>query len=162
MVHYPLMLAHWLSTGPMAFQYTTVFYWPTGYFCGTLSSPIGPLAIFMEHYCIPMAHWLSLWYTIPPIAPWLSLWYTSIFYWPTGYLNGTLLSSTSPLAIPMVCYSPILTHWLSICYTTIFFLPAGYLCDTLSSRIGPLSIPTVHFYLLLAHWISLWYTAIFY
>ena len=61
LVHYHLLLAHWLSL-----WYITTFYWPTGYLYSTLPSSTGPLAIsmiqfyFLYDYCILQAHWLSL------------------------------------------------------------------------------------------------------
>ena len=106
----------------------------------------------------------------------------------TGYLYGTLLSSTTPLNISMVHYPLLLAHWLSLCYTPIFYRPPGYLCGklpslisplfipmihcylllatgylhgTLSFPIGPLVIPMLHCYLLLDLWIFLWYTPFF-
>ena len=211
MVHYPLILSHWRlygtllsSTGPLdipivhnplltaqwlSLWYTILPYWTSVYPYGTLLSSIDPLDISMVHSYLLLAHWLSIWYT-------------TIFYWPTGYLYGTLpplfshwrlygtlLSSTDPLAIPMVHNPPLLAHWLSLWYTTIFYWPTEYLFDTLPSPIGPLATPMVHtifywptgylwralrppigtlavsivhYYLLLAHWLSLWYTTIFY
>ena len=89
----------------------------------------GQLAISMVHYPFLLVHWLSLWYS-------------TIFYWPTGYPNGTLPSPISPLAIPMIHYCLLLAHWISKWYTT--------------------SISLEHYYLLLAHWISQWYTTLFY
>ena len=102
----------------------------------------------------------------------------------TGYLYGTLLSSTSSLHISIVHFPLILTHWLSLWYAPIFYRPTGYLCGTLPSliipmihcyillatgyhygtlsfTIGPLAIPMLHCYLLLALWIFLWYTTFF-
>ena len=90
----------------------------------------------MVYSPLKLTHWLSVMYTLVfywptgylygtllcPIVPMLSLWYTSIFYWPTGYLYGTL--------------PPLLAH-------LIFY-------GTLHSPIGPLAIPMVHYYLLLA------------
>ena len=131
MVHYPLMLTHWLSlwytlisywptaptnctqlssTGPLAPTCALVHYyrhWPTGYLCGTLPSSSCPLAISMVHFYLLLAHWLSLWYT-------------TIFYWPTGYLYGTPLFSSGVLAISMVHYYFLFAHWLSLSYTIIF------------------------------------------
>ena len=113
----------------------------------------------------------------------------SIFYWPTGYLLGTLRYPIGPLAISMVHYYILLVHWISLGYTTLPFWstgypygtqssligtlaiskvhyylqwPTGYLYRTLPSPIGPLVIPMIHYYLLLAHWISLWYTTLSY
>ena len=106
----------------------------------------------------------------------------------TGYLYGTLLSSTGPLNFSMVHYPLLLAYWLSLWYTPIFYRPTGYLCGTLPSLIspriipiihcylllatgylfctlsfliGPLAINMLHCYLLLALWIFLWYTPIF-
>ena len=97
MVHFYLLLAHWLSL-----WYTILSYWPTNYPCGTqssllahwlslwykpifyspsgylygsLPSPIGPLTIYMEHYYLLLAQWLSV---------------------------GTLLSASGPLVISMI------------------------------------------------------------
>ena len=171
MVHYYLLLAHWISL-----WYTT--------------APIGPLAILMVHYTFLLTHWLSLWYTT--IFYW-SLWYTTLSCWPTRYLYCTLLSSTGPLDISLVQYplllaiimvhsylssgpleismvhpSPIdplaissvhsyllLAHWISLWYTPHPYCPNGYLYGILPTPIGPLAIPMVHYYLLLAHLISI-------
>ena len=166
MVHYPPMLAHWLSL-----WYTLILYLPNDNLYGTLlsstgplypydtlPSPIGPLSISMLQYNLLEAHSLSQWYTILP-------------YWPSGYPYGTLLASTCPMDISMVHYTLLLSHWLYLWYTTIFhwstgypryttifYWPTGYLFGTLQSSTGPLAILTVHFSLLLAHWLSLWYT----
>ena len=102
-----------------------------------------------------MVHYLFL------LAHWLSLWYTSISYLPIGCLNGTLLSSTCLLALPIVHnyillahwpphasvehYYLLLANWLSLWYITIFFLPTGYLYDTLPPSIGPLAISMVYY-----------------
>ena len=124
----------------------------------------------MEHYYLLLTHWISMVH-----APVLLV---------TGYLYGTLLSSTSPLNISMVHYPLILAHWLSLWYAPIFYRPTGYLCGTLPSLISPLiipmmhcyillatgyhygtlsfHIPMLHCYLLLALWIFLWYTTFFY
>ena len=85
----------------------------------------------MVHYILLLAHWLSLWYT-------------SIFYWPNGYLCGTLLSYTDLLALPML-------H----CRLLLASLPYGML-------IHPFVHAIVYYYLLLAHLLSLWYSSIFY
>ena len=169
MVHYYLLLAHWIylyGTLPLllayllSLWYTTLSYWPTGYPYGTLLSSTGPMAISMVHYPLLLAHWISLLYT-------------AIFYWPAGYLfgtipspngnhYGTLLPSSGPLEISMV-HSPLQsTHWLSLVYTLIFYWPTGYHYGTLPSPIDPMAISMVYYPLLLAHWLSLWYTTIFY
>ena len=106
----------------------------TGYLNGTLLSSTGPLNIFMVHYPLILAHWLSLWY-----AP--------IFYRPTGHVCGTLLSLISPRIIPMIHY--------------YLLLATGYHYGTLSFPIGPLAIPMLQCYLLLALWVFLWYTSFF-
>ena len=69
-VHYYLLLAHWLSlwsllssSGPLALHIVhIIFYWPTAptCLCGTQLSPTGPLAISMVHYNLLLAHCLSL------------------------------------------------------------------------------------------------------
>ena len=85
MVHYYLLLAHWISllytTSPicslaflmvhytillanlLSIWYTTIFHWPTWYLSGILPSQIDPLAILNVHSCPLLAHWISLWYT---------------------------------------------------------------------------------------------------
>ena len=163
LTHYYLLLAHWPSL-----CYSTIFYWPTGSLYGTLPtfpSPVapcatyvtlpfstGPLAVSMVHYCLLLLL----------LANWLSLWYTTIFYWPNGYLYGTQLSSTGPLAlsgvlyylllaISMVHYYLLVSHWLYLWYTTIFYWSTGFIYDT------QLYLLT-RYPRLLAHWISLWYT----
>ena len=113
MVHYPVLLAHWLSL-----SYTPIFYRPTGYLCGTLRSLISPIIIPLIALLFSTGHLIALWYTI-------------IFYWPTGNPYVTLLSSTGtldismvhalfsigPLAIPMLhCYF-LLANWISLWYT---------------------------------------------
>ena len=119
----------------------------------------------MVHYPFLLVHWLSLWYT-------------TIFYWPTGYPNGTLPSLISPLAIHMkhyylllahwiskwyttsisvVHYYLLLAHWISQWYTTLFYWPAVYLYGTLLTSTGPLDISMVYYLIMLAHWLSLWY-----
>ena len=127
MALYSSLLANWLSI-----WYTTMFYWSTGYLYGTLLSPIGPLAIPMVHYPPLLAISMIHYYLI--LAHWLSLWYATLPYWPTGYLFGTLLSSTGPLDISMLhCYL-LLIHWISLCYTTLFYWPTGYLYGTFPSH----------------------------
>ena len=133
----------------------------------------------MVHYLFLLAHWLPLWYTL-------------IFYWPTGPSYYTHLSSTGPLALPIihiylllahwpphvsaVHYYLLLAHWLSLWYTTIFYWPTGPPYVTLQSSpgpvalsygtlpvsTGPLAVSVVHSYLLLVHWPFLLYTTIFY
>ena len=171
MLHCYLLLDQWIFL-----CYTAIFYWPTGYFYGTLPfyywytcypyvtliSSTGPLD--MAHYPPLLAHWLSLWFTSFPIGPlavsmvhycllldqWLSLLYTALFYWPAGYLFSNLPSSTGPLDISMVHYPFLLVHLLSLWYTSIFYWPTGYLWVTLSSLIGTRFISLVPYYLLLA------------
>ena len=106
---------------------------------------------------------------------WISLWYTFIFYWPTGYLYITLLSTIDPVAISMVHSYFLVAHWislvhyhllfahmLSLWYTTLSYWPTDYPYATILSSTGQMAISMVHNPLLLAHWISLWNTAIFY
>ena len=114
MVHYYLLLAHWISLlyttspiGSLAFLmvhytillanllsiwYTTIFYWPNGYPYGTLSSPTGPLDISI---------------------------YTSIFYLPAEYLFGTLPSPIGLLAIIIVHSYLLLANLVSQWYTPL-------------------------------------------
>ena len=155
MIHYHILLAHWISH-----RYTSLSYWPNGYFYGQLPSPICLLIIPMVNYYLLLAHWISLGYT-------------TIYYWPNVYLYCTLPSPTGPLDISMVhCYL-LLAHWISLWYTTIFYWisqryttlsywPNGYLYGTPPSHIGPLTIPMVHYFLLPTHFISLWYTTLSY
>ena len=67
LVHYHLLLAHWISLWN-----TTIFYWPM-----TLPRVIlyctGPLYISSVHYYLLLSHWLSLRCI-------------SIIYWPTGFI----------------------------------------------------------------------------
>ena len=118
----------------------------------------------MEHYYILLALWISQRCTT------LSYWPTGYIYGTllssidtpdismvhaplllvTGYLYSTLLSSTGALNISMVHYPLLLAHWLSLCYTPIFYRPSGYLCGKLPSLISPFFIPMIHCYLLLA------------
>ena len=120
---------------------------------------IGPLVIPMLHCYLLLAHWI---------------WYTTLFYWPTGYLYGSLSFPIGPQAISMVHYCLLLDQWLSLLYTALFYWPTGYLWVTLSSPIDTRVIFMVHYYLQLAtgylygnyiflldHWLSLCYTAIF-
>ena len=133
-VHYYLLLAHWLSL-----WYTLIFLWPTG-----------PHFVHIYMYLL-LAHWLSLWYI-------------TIFFLPTGYLYDTLLPSTGPLSISMVHYHLLLAHWLSLRCTTIFFWPTGPFYANLQYSIGQLASPgpvapsyvTLPF--LMAHLLFLWYT----
>ena len=128
MLHLYLPLTNWISL-----WYTTLSYWPTGYLNWTLLSSTGPLAIPLLHYpllldhAFPMVHYYLL------LAYCLSVWYTTL---STGYLYGTLLSSTGPLNISIVHY---LSYW-----------PTSYPYGTLHYPISPLAIPMVHYYLLLA------------
>ena len=153
MVHFTFLLAHCLSQ-----WYTTTFYWPTGYLYGTLLST-GPMVIYGTLLSssgpmdIPMVHYALL------LANWLSLCYTAIFYWPTGYLYGTLPSNVGPLAISLaICMVPYylrLAHWLSVWYTTLSYWSTGYLYGTIPSSTGLHAIHMVHFPPLLAQWLSL-------
>ena len=111
MVYYLIMLAHWLSL-----WYPLKTNWSNGNLYCTLLSFTGSLVIRNVHYPLLLTHWISLWYTILPywhiaipmvhyyllLAHCQSVWYTTLSYWPTGYLYGTLLSSTGPLDISMV------------------------------------------------------------
>ena len=120
MVHYYLLLSHWLSI-----WYTTIFYWPTGFIYDTL-------LYILTHYYLLLANWPT------PC-------YSTIFYWPFGSFYGTLPSSpgpvapsnvtlpfaTGPLAISMVLYNFLLSHWLSLWHTTIFYWLTGYFLGTL-------------------------------
>ena len=115
LLHCYLLLDHWLFL-----WYTAIFYWPTGYFYGTLPfyywstgypyvtllSSTGPLD--MVHYPLLLAHWLSLWFTF-------------LSYWPTGDLYDTLLSSTGPMAISIVHCPLLLAHWVSLGYTKLSY-----------------------------------------
>ena len=150
MVHYYLLLSHWLSL-----WYTTIFYWSTGFIYDTL-------LYIMTHYYLLLPNW-----------PFLC--YSTISYWPTGSLCGALPSSpgpvapsyvtlqfyTGPLAISLIHYNLLLSHWLSLWNTTIYFWPIGCLCGALLSSFGPLALSMLLCYLLLANWLSLWYTTIF-
>ena len=161
MVHYPLLLGHWIHL-----WHTAISFWPTGCLYGTLPSPTGPLDITLVYYYLLLTHWISLWYT-------------TLSCWPTGYLYCTLLSSTGPLDISLVQYPLLLaiimlhsylllahwksqwyiplqsTHWLSLMYTLIFYWPTGYLSGTLPTPIDPMAISMVYYPPLLAHWLSL-------
>ena len=148
MVHYYLLLAHWISL-----RYNTLSFWSTGYLYGPqLSSNcpldismvhIGLLDIAMVHFNLLLAHWISYGTLSSPIDPLvistehyyllLTLWYTLQSYWS--------------LAICMVHYYLLLAHSISLWYTTL---------------LGPLAIHIVHSYLLQAHWIPLWYTTLSY
>ena len=201
MVHCYFLLAHWLSL-----LYTIIFNWPSDSPHGTLPSFSGQLALPTVHYHLLLPHWPSLWYSQYLLqAHWLSLWYTTIcpfavsvvhcyllfahwpslcystiFYWPTGSLYGTLPSSnspvapscvtlpfsTGPLAVSMIHYYLLLANWLSLWYTTIFSWPTGYLYGTQLSSTGRLTLPRVlynllqaflmvHYHLLLVHWLNL-------
>ena len=133
MVHYYLLLAHWLSL-----CYSAIFYWPTGSLCGILPSspsPVAPSYVTQPYFTGPLA--VSMVHYFLLLANYLPLWYTAIFYCPTGYLYGTQLSSTGQLALPrvlnylllaisMVHYYILLSHWLSLWYTTIYNLSMVY------------------------------------
>ena len=54
-VHYPLLLAQWISL-----WYTTLSHWPTDYPYGTLLASTDSLYISLVHYPLLLAHWLSL------------------------------------------------------------------------------------------------------
>ena len=154
MVHYHLLLVHWISLWS-----TTILYLRTDPPLGTLLSSTGPLVISIVHYYLLLSH------------HWLSLWYTTIFYWSIGFIYDT------PLYI-LTHYYFLLAHWSSLCYSTIFYWQACSLYGTLPSSpspvapcvtyvtlpfsTGPLAVPMVHYHLLLAQWISLWNTTIFY
>ena len=111
MVYYLIMFAHWLSL-----WYPLKTNWSNCNLYGTLLSFTGSLVIRNVHYPLLLTHWISLWYTILPywpiaipmvhyyllLAHCQSVWYTTLSYWPTGYLYGTLLSSTGPRDISMV------------------------------------------------------------
>ena len=139
MVHYYLLLTHWLSL-----WYITIFFLPTGYLYDTLLPSTGPLAISMVHFHLLLAHWLSLWCT-------------TIFYWPTGPLYANLQSSIGPLASP----GPVAPSYVTLPFSTgppvvsmvhyIFYWPTGCLYGTLPSSTGPLDISMRHNHLLLAH-----------
>ena len=176
MVHHDLQLAIWLSL-----RYTNIFYSPTGH-------PYGTPSIFYRHIgylydtlpsttcllAVPEVHYYLL------LAQWPSLCYSTIFYWPTGSIYGTLPSSpspvapshvtlpfsTGPLAVSMVHYYLLLANWLSLWYTTIIYWPTGYLYGIQLSSTGPLTLSRVlyylllavsiiHYYLLFSHWLSL-------
>ena len=108
------------------------------------------------------------------LAPCLSLWYSSIFYCPTAYTYGILLSSTGSLPIPKILYYILLTPCLSLWYSTTMYWPTAYTYGTLLSPVCPLPIPMILSYLLLAsclspcysttplHCLYLWYSSIFY
>ena len=176
-VHYCLLLAKWPSL-----WYTPIFYWPTVSPCGTLPSSTGPLALPMWRYYLllaqlpsPMVHYYLFL---------LALWYTTISYLPIGCLYGTLLSSSGPLALPIVHNYLLLAHWpthvsvvqllsstgpltISVVHNHIFLahwlslihyyllLATGYLYGTLPCSSGPLAVSVVHYYLLFANWPSL-------
>ena len=112
MVHFTLLLAHWLSL-----WYTTIFYWHNGYLFGTLPSPTGPRDISIVHYYFLLARWISVWYNT--LSYWQSLLYTLTFFWPTGNLNGTLPSLIDPLAISNVHSYLLLAHCMSLWYTPL-------------------------------------------
>ena len=91
------------STGPLTVSMVHYFLLlATICLFGTLPSSTVPLDISMEYNYLLLANWPSLGYST--IFYWLSLWYTTIFYCLTGYLYGTLLSSTCPLTSSMTHY----------------------------------------------------------
>ena len=120
MVHYPLLLAHWLSL-----WYTPIFYRPTGCLCGTLPSLISPPIIPMMHcylllatgyYHFLFAHWQSLCNTA--IFYWPSEHFCGkppFFYWPTGYPYVTVFFTAGQLDL-------LLGNWISLWYTTLSYL----------------------------------------
>ena len=122
MVHYYLLLAHWIYQGtlPSPFgplisqRYTTPSYWPTGYHYGSLLSSTSPLDISMVHYYLLLAHWIYQGTLPSPFGPLISQRYTTPSYWPTGYHYGTPLSSSGPLGISMVPYPHLLADLLSL------------------------------------------------
>ena len=95
-------------------------------------------------------------------APCLYLWYSTIFYCPTAYTFGTLLSSTGFLPITTVLFHLLLALCLSLCYSTIFSSIPAYTYGTLLPSTCSLTIPKVIYYLLLTHCLSLWYSINFY
>ena len=137
----PLVLFYLLLAHLLSLWYSTIFFWPTGFPCGTLLSFTGSQAIPMILFYLffPQTFAVVLYYLLP--AHWLFLLYSTIFFWPTGYPYGTLLSSTDTQAIPMIPY--------------IFYWPTGYRCGTLLSSSSPVAIPLVLYYHLLAHRLSL-------
>ena len=122
LVCYPLLFVQWLYL-----WYTPIFYGPTGYPCGTLSSLISPLIIPMIHCYLLLT---------------------------TGYLYGTLSFPIGPLAIPMLhCYL-LLTLRIFLWYTSFLLLAHWLSLCTLLFSNGQLDISMVHYPLLLAHWLS--------
>ena len=108
--HSYLLLTHWISL-----WYITLSLWPTGYSYVILLSSTGPLDISMVHYLFticPMA--TPMLHCHPLLAHWISLWYTTLSYWPTGYLYGTLSFLTGLLAIHKVLFPHLLAHCLSL------------------------------------------------
>ena len=129
----------------------------------TLPPPIDPLVIFMEHYYFLVALWisyrctsLSYWptgyiYGTLLLTHWISLWYTTLSYWPTGYLYGTLLFYWPSGYLRVALPSPIGPLYISL----VRYLTTGFPCGKLLSSTGPMTISIVHYPLLLAYWISL-------
>ena len=174
MVHYHLLVTHWISI-----WYTILSYWPTGYIYDTLPSPFGLLVISMVYYpSLTGPLDITLVYHYLLLTHWISLWYTTLSYWPTGYPYATLLSSTGPLDTSVVNYPLLLayfypyvtllsstSHWISLWFIIISYLPTSNPYVTLLSStgpldismvhslfsIGPLSIPMLHCYFLLAN-----------
>ena len=119
-LHVSLVLYYLLLAPCLSRWYSTIFYWLPSYPCGTLTSTV-PLPIPMLLYYLPIAHTypfgtlLSSTGAMPiPIVlkclllvPCLYLWYSTVFYCPTAYTYGSLLSSNGPC--------------LSTWYTFIFF-----------------------------------------
>ena len=143
MVHYPLLLAHWLSL-----WYTPIFYRPTGCLCCTLPSLISPPIIPMIHCFLLLVtgyyHFL--------LAHWQSLCNTAIFYWPSGHFYGNLPFFYWPTGYPYVTvFFFLLGNWISQWYTFLSYWATGYLYGTLLSSTVLLAIHMVHFPLLLAN-----------
>ena len=129
MIHCYLLLAHC-----KILWYNTFSFWPTGYPYITLLSSTGPLVIFYSTLLssigqldISMVHSL---FTIGPLvipmlhcylllADWI--WSTTLSYWPTGYLYGSLSFPIGSLAISMVHYCFLLDQWLSLLYIALFY-----------------------------------------
>ena len=206
----------YLTTGH-PYGASSVFNWHTGYHYGTQPSSTHTLAVSMVHYylllandplydthpssigplTLPVVHYHLLLAQLPIpmvhyhflLAHWLSPRYTPISYWPIGCFYGTLLSSTGPLALPIVhnyllqtptclCgtllsstgplaffivhYHLLLALWLPLWYITTFYWPTGYLYGTIQSSSVPLVISMVHYHLLLVHWLSLYHTTFFF
>ena len=155
-----ISMVHFIFNSSLAISiYVIIFYWPTGCLYGTLLSSTVQLALLMVDYQsstgpLAISNDTLLFCTG---STWLSLLYTTIFYWPTVYLYGTLSSSTGQLALPMVNCSLLMAHWLSLWYTTIFNWLTGWslLYTAISYWL------TIYLYgkllFLLAHWLSLYW-----